>query len=136
MFADISDSDDILSKLSSKQEILDLMNGCTLPYSLPWSTVDSVFIPIWLNEQKHWLLAILNFRERELIMCSTLSIHGADIVVRNALLPLSTLLPFLEMSGFYERTDIDFSAKCYTDKGINGCIRSIMESCYPRTAAM
>ncbi|KAL1823797.1 hypothetical protein ACET3Z_010575 [Daucus carota] len=42
IIADISDSDDIVSKLSSKQDIVNIINGCSLPYSSPWSLVDAL----------------------------------------------------------------------------------------------
>nr|XP_017226075.1 PREDICTED: uncharacterized protein LOC108202198 isoform X2 [Daucus carota subsp. sativus] len=74
---DNSDSDDIVSNSSVKQDVLDEINGSFLPFSTLRMSVDIVLIPIWLPEQKHWLLAILNFCERELHVYSTLSIHGA-----------------------------------------------------------
>ncbi|KAK1360303.1 hypothetical protein POM88_044777 [Heracleum sosnowskyi] len=39
LYADISESDDIQSKITAKQGILDVLNGVALPFSTPWYLV-------------------------------------------------------------------------------------------------
>lgn len=137
IYAGISESDNIESKIIAKRDILDVINGCALPFSTPWYSVDNILFPIWLAEQKHWLLAILNFKERQMHVNNTLSCKGIEMVVKNALLPLCTLLPhYLLHTYFYSRTDINFSAKCYTEKSKTDCFRLVMHNDYPRGTSM
>ncbi|KAK1380365.1 hypothetical protein POM88_027109 [Heracleum sosnowskyi] len=53
-------------KFSANQDVLDVINGYGLAFSSPYYSVDFVLFPIWLSEQKHWLLAILDFHGREI----------------------------------------------------------------------
>ncbi|KAK1399126.1 hypothetical protein POM88_008989 [Heracleum sosnowskyi] len=86
VFAKISESNDIKSKITAKQDILDVINGFSLPF-------------------------------------------GFALIVKNALLPICTLLPhYLLLTNFYSRTDIDFTAPCYTDKSKTDIIRLLLQN--------
>ncbi|KAL8101334.1 hypothetical protein AgCh_033278 [Apium graveolens] len=128
---------DFKTKISGKKDILDMINGYSLPFDMSWSSVDMVLIPIWLSDQKHRLLAVLKFSERRIIVPNTLSRKGLSVILKNALQQLSTLLPyFLLSTNFYERTDIYFSAKCYAEKEKTDRFRVVMQHGYPLVSSM
>ncbi|KAK1354344.1 hypothetical protein POM88_047600 [Heracleum sosnowskyi] len=129
VFAKISEFDDIKSKITTKQDILDVINGFSLPFGTSWSSVDYVLFPIWLPEKKHWVLAVFYLSQREIRVRNTLSGEGFALIVKNALLPICTLLPhYLLLTNFYSRTDIDFTAPCYTDKSKTDIIRLLLQN--------
>ncbi|KAK1360828.1 hypothetical protein POM88_045302 [Heracleum sosnowskyi] len=76
----------------------------------------------------HWLLAILDFHGREIRVRNTLSCEGIKLIVKKALLPLCMLLPhYFLLTEFCSRTDIDFSAVCYTEKSKTNFFRLVMQ---------
>lgn len=128
LYSCASESDKIQSIITENQGILDILNGVSLPFSTPWYLVDYVLVPIWLDETRHWVLAVIDFKNRLIIVHNTSSGKGLALIMRKALLPLSTILPhYLLLTDFYSRTDIDFSANCYAQKSRTLCFRSLMK---------
>lgn len=131
LYSYISESDKIQSIITEKQGILEMLNGVSLPFSTPWYLVDYVLVPIWLDETQHWVLAVIDFKERLITVQNTLSGKGVALIMRKAMLPLSMILPhYLLLTDFYSRTDIDFSANCYAEKSRTLCFRSLMKNTY------
>ncbi|KAK1356943.1 hypothetical protein POM88_050199 [Heracleum sosnowskyi] len=127
----IAEYEDIESTFSAYQDVLDVINGHGLAFSTPWYSVDYVLFPIWLPEQKYWLIAVLIFHERIIPVHNTLSCEGITLIVKKALLPLCMLLPhYLLLTDFYSRTDINFSAACYTGKSKTDVLRLVMHNDY------
>lgn len=127
LYSSIPDCDSIdASQISSRTDIIDVIKGSSLGYGISWSLVDHVLIPIWLGEDNHWVLAIFNIADRTIRVCNTFWKDGFEAVLKNALLPLSKLLPhFLVLTDFYKRTDVDFSAHSYAVKKKTECIKSV-----------
>ncbi|KAK1395259.1 hypothetical protein POM88_014315 [Heracleum sosnowskyi] len=127
----IAEYEDIESTFSANQDVLDVINGYGLAFSTPWYSVDYVLFPIWLPEQKYWLVAVLNFHKRIIRVHNTLSCEGITLIVKKALLPLCMLLPhYLLLTDFYSRTDINFSDACYTGKSKTDVLRLVMHNDY------
>ncbi|KAK1384761.1 hypothetical protein POM88_022496 [Heracleum sosnowskyi] len=127
----IAEYEDIESTFSANQDVLDVINGYSLAFSTPWYSVDYVLFPIWLPEQKYWLVVVLNFHKRIIRVHNTLSCEGITLIVKKALLPLCMLLPhYLLLTDFYSRTDINFSDACYTGKSKTDVLRLVMHNDY------
>lgn len=125
----IAEYEDIESKFSANQNVLDVINGYGLAFNTPWHLVDFVLFPIWLPEQKHWILAILNLQKRVVRVRNTLTCEGSTLIVKKALLPLCMLIPhYLLLTEFYSRTDIDFSTACYMEKSKTDVLRLVMKN--------
>ncbi|KAK1367645.1 hypothetical protein POM88_033737 [Heracleum sosnowskyi] len=102
-----------------------------LSNSISSTIVIMVLFPIWLPEQKYWLVAVLNFHKRIIRVHNTLSCEGITLIVKKALLPLCMLLPhYLLLTDFYSRTDINFSDACYTGKSKTDVLRLVMHNDY------
>lgn len=124
VYLKVAESTNIESIITAKQDIFDVINGKSLPFSTPWYLVDNVLIPIWLDEKKHWVLAVVSFKERMIRVHNTLSCEG---IILNAVLPLAMLVPhYLLLTEFYSRTDMNFTAKCYREKSKTDCFRTVM----------
>ncbi|KAF1002955.1 hypothetical protein AG4045_025682 [Apium graveolens] len=127
LYYDIPDCDNIdESKIRSRKDILDVINGSSLPYGTSWSYVESVLIPLWLHEHNHWVIAVLNLVTREFRVCNTFEKDSAKDFYKQTMLPFSKLLPhFLLLTDFYSRSDIDFTANMYSVKGRTDCLTSM-----------
>ena len=100
-----------------KQEIAKVMMGDGIRYNTHWALVADVLFPIFIREQKHWLLGRISFANREVHVYNTLKCDGVKGILVKYLRPFCNLLPYyMRITGFYERHDIDFSSKAYLNK--------------------
>ena len=135
IFDDISDSDDIVSNSSVKQDVLDVINDFFLPFGTPWMFVDIVLNPIWLPEQKHWLLAILNFVNENSVFVVLCLFKEVILLSRMHFFHCLRYSHIIWTWLVFTRglMLISLPSVRYTVKGRTNCIRSIMARWYPRT---
>ncbi|KAK1399454.1 hypothetical protein POM88_009317 [Heracleum sosnowskyi] len=133
MLSKVDQSDNTESEINAKQDIIEIIRGRGMSCNTSWCLVDFVFLPTWLPEEKHWLLATLSFDDRAIHVCNTMANDDAELIVKKALLPFCKLLPhYLLLTEFYERSDIDFTSKFYSEKSKTDCFRLVMYNDYPR----
>ncbi|KAK1354915.1 hypothetical protein POM88_048171 [Heracleum sosnowskyi] len=133
MLSKVAQSDNIESEINAKQDIIEIIKGRGMSCNTSWCLVDFVLLPTWLPEEKHWLLATLSFDDRAIHVCNTMANDDTELIVKKALLPFCKLLPhYLLLTEFYERSDIDFTSKFYSEKSKTDCFRLVMYNDYPR----
>ncbi|KAK1396849.1 hypothetical protein POM88_006712 [Heracleum sosnowskyi] len=133
MLSKVAQSDNIESEINAKQDIIEIIRGRGMSCNTSWCLVDFVLLPTWLPEEKHWLLATLSFDDRAIHVCNKMANDDAELIVKKALLPFCKLLPhYLLLTEFYERSDIDFTSKFYSEKSKTDCFRLVMYNDYPR----
>ncbi|XP_060208791.1 uncharacterized protein LOC132636103 isoform X2 [Lycium barbarum] len=87
---------------NEEQVLIEYVKGHRLIANVPWHTFDNVLIPVNIQEENHWLLVLLSFKDRRLYVYSSYQSAGHNTVVRNEIKKLATLLPhFLHLAGFY-----------------------------------
>ncbi|XP_060182576.1 uncharacterized protein LOC132612297 [Lycium barbarum] len=105
---------------NEEQVLIEYVKGHRLIANVPWHTVDNVLIPVNMQEENHWLLVLLSFKDRRLYVYNSYQLAGHNAVVRNEIKKLATLLPhFLHLAGFYvNQKSIDLvKDPAYADKG-------------------
>ncbi|XP_060210314.1 uncharacterized protein LOC132637204 [Lycium barbarum] len=105
---------------SEEQVLIEYVKGHRLIANVPWHTVDNVLIPVNIQEENHWLLVLLSFKDMRLYVYNSYQSAGHNAVVRNEIKKLATLLPhFLHLAGFYvNQKSIDLvKDPAYADKG-------------------
>ncbi|XP_060211051.1 uncharacterized protein LOC132638080 [Lycium barbarum] len=105
---------------NEEQVLIEYVKGHRLIANVPWHTVDNVLIPVNIQEENHWLLVLLSFKDRRLYVYNSYQSAGHNAVVRNEIKKLATLLPhFLHLAGFYvNKKSIDLvKDPAYADKG-------------------
>ncbi|XP_060216301.1 uncharacterized protein LOC132643785 [Lycium barbarum] len=96
------------------------VKGHRLIANVLWHTVDNVLIPVNIQEENHWLLVLLSFKDRRLYVYNSYQSAGHNAAVRNEIKKLATQLPhFLHLAGFYvNQKSIDLvKDPAYADKG-------------------
>ncbi|XP_060170768.1 uncharacterized protein LOC132601719 [Lycium barbarum] len=105
---------------NEEQVLIEYVKGHKLIANVPWHTVDNVLIPVNIQEENHWLLVLLSFKDMRLYVYNSYQSAGHNAVVRNEIKNLATLLPhFLHLAGFYvNKKSIDLvKDPAYADKG-------------------
>ncbi|PHU30583.1 hypothetical protein BC332_02676 [Capsicum chinense] len=83
--------------------IVEYIIGFKLHASVPWHTVDYMFIPVNIG-RIHWVLIVLSFNDRCLYVYDSLSSTRLDASVSLEVKKLSELLPtYLTISDFYKK---------------------------------
>ena len=58
--------------------------GDDIRYKTHWALFADVLFPVFIREQKHWLLGIINFANWEVHVYNTLKCYGVkEILVKN-----------------------------------------------------
>ncbi|XP_062089013.1 uncharacterized protein LOC133795576 [Humulus lupulus] len=108
--------------------VAEVMMGFGLSCNKYWLQVDHVLFPIFVKNEKHWILAILSFKDRLIHVYNTLSCDRKDHVALLAIEPFCVLLPtYLSIIGFYKRIDIDFCSKPYVGRPQAGSFEVVMD---------
>ncbi|PHT68795.1 hypothetical protein T459_28282 [Capsicum annuum] len=90
------------------------INGFHIHNTVPWNTVDHIFIPINVKAKHHWVLAVISFNDRCIYVCDSLSSTGHDAEV------LAEVEKLVEVISIAEVTPICLVAcKFYEKKGID-----------------
>ncbi|KAF3650880.1 hypothetical protein FXO38_16916 [Capsicum annuum] len=97
--------------LTSQEEIIvEYINGFRLHASVPWHTVDHIFIPVNMD-RIHWVLVVLSFNDRCLYVYDSYRSARHNAFVADTMRKLSKLIPtYLANLNFYKKRGIDFSS--------------------------
>ncbi|KAM3363677.1 hypothetical protein P3S68_018531 [Capsicum galapagoense] len=79
------------------------MLGFFMRCNVPWNSVDNVLFPIYLDEEFHWILARLSFKDQCIYVYD--SMHGATHAVRvqkSVAAYLELISHFLSCIGFWK----------------------------------
>ncbi|WMV21026.1 hypothetical protein MTR67_014411 [Solanum verrucosum] len=99
------------------------MKGFEIPTALPWHLVDDVYISVNCGGQFHWLLAVVELKNR------MIRVYDSSLGLRKKAIPheikmLSKMLPsYLMDSGFFEKTERTNFVDCDAYKDNNYCVK-------------
>ncbi|KAK4729711.1 hypothetical protein R3W88_022699 [Solanum pinnatisectum] len=88
-----------------ERSIINIINGFSIPATLPWHLVDEVYISVNCDEEFHWVLTVMVLRKRLIKVYDSdfgprKKVHSGDIK------KLSQILPnYLHDSGFFEKSE-------------------------------
>ncbi|KAG5616411.1 hypothetical protein H5410_016235 [Solanum commersonii] len=88
-----------------ERSITNIIKGFEIPAALPWHLVDDVYIPINCGGQFHWMLAVVELKNR------VIRVYDSSLGSRKKAIPhkikiLSKMLPsYLMDIGFFEKTE-------------------------------
>ncbi|PON95154.1 Ulp1 protease family, C-terminal catalytic domain containing protein [Trema orientale] len=101
--------------------VAEYMSGYKMHCNTCWLNVDHVLIPIYMEEEKHWVLGHLSLRDRCIYVYNSLHSENIDERVEKALEPFCVLLPyFLSLIGFFDsQKDIDFESGSYAKRDVS-----------------
>ncbi|XP_062119264.1 uncharacterized protein LOC133833015 [Humulus lupulus] len=118
--------------LNCNQYVVEVIMGYALPCKISWSMVDHFLFPILLMKEKHWLLCRLSLKDRSMYVYNTLTCDNKDHIALKAVEPFRILLPhYLYITGFYDRTDIDFSSEAYPGKSTSSAFDVVLDDDLP-----
>lgn len=79
------------------------INGFRLLAVVPWHNVDHVFIPVCVKEKFHWILLVLSFSGRVILIYDSIRSSIHDIYILKEVKKYAKVLPmYLAMSEFYK----------------------------------
>ena len=99
-----------------ERSIINIIKDFEIPATLPWHLVDEVYIPINCDQEFHWVLAVVELKNR------VIRVFDSSICTRRKAIPheikmLSKMLPsYLLDSGFFEETERTKFADCHAYK--------------------
>ncbi|PHU23237.1 hypothetical protein BC332_08344 [Capsicum chinense] len=107
------------SEVSQNEEFLiNIIKGFSIPAGLPWHLVDEVYIPINYGDKFHWILAVIDLKERRIRVYDSMS-RRRHFEPSFEIQKLAKILPtYLDMSSFLDQKfRIDWSTiEAYLDK--------------------
>ncbi|KAG5585644.1 hypothetical protein H5410_046078 [Solanum commersonii] len=112
-----------------ERSINNIIKGFEIPAALPWHLVDDVYIPVNCGGQFHWVLAVVELKNR------VIRVYDSSLGSRKKTIPheiklLSKMLPsYLMDSGFFEKTERTNFVDCDAYKDNNS--GSLMEAQVP-----
>ncbi|PHU00872.1 hypothetical protein BC332_30659 [Capsicum chinense] len=59
-----------------EHHIIEYINGFRMHATVPWHTVEDIFIPVNIKEKYHWVLAVLSFSERDMFLYDSYEFSG------------------------------------------------------------
>ncbi|KAF3648814.1 hypothetical protein FXO38_17981 [Capsicum annuum] len=76
--------------------------------TVPWHTVDHIFIFVHVKAKRHWVLVVISFNHRCIYVYDSLSAADYDAVVLNKIEKLAKVIPICFIAyKFYENKGID-----------------------------
>ncbi|PHT53659.1 hypothetical protein CQW23_08121 [Capsicum baccatum] len=101
-------NDDSLNAGRKEYHLNEYINGFRMHVTVPWHTVDHIFIPINVKVKHHWVLAVISFNDRCIYVYDSLSSAGHDAGVLAEVEKLAEVIPIcLVACKFYEKKGID-----------------------------
>ncbi|KAF3672330.1 hypothetical protein FXO38_06166 [Capsicum annuum] len=100
--------DDSLNAGRKEYHLNEYINGFRMHVTVPWHTVDHIFIPINVKAKHHWVFAVISFNDRCIYVYDSLSSAGHDTGVLAEVEKLAEVIPIcLIACKFYEKKGID-----------------------------
>ena len=89
-----------------QNKIVGIMKRFGIPCGLSWPLADDFYVPVNINGEFHWVLAVIGLKERCIkgydYMSSTRSNRKLSSELKKLSIMLST---YLELSGFFEQKE-------------------------------
>lgn len=106
---DVYKVDDASLNAGGKEyHINEYISGFRMHATVPWHTIDHMFIPIHVKDKYHWVLAIITFNHRCIYVYDSLLTDGHDTVVLAEIEKLAEVISIcLIACKFYENEGID-----------------------------
>ncbi|PHT34018.1 hypothetical protein CQW23_25818 [Capsicum baccatum] len=84
------------------------INGFRMHAAVPWYTVDNIFIPVNIRDKHHWVLVVLSFFERCILLYDSYQSSSHYAVVLAEIDKLVEIIPLcLQACNFYEKKGIN-----------------------------
>ncbi|XP_047270981.1 uncharacterized protein LOC124899942 [Capsicum annuum] len=100
--------DATLNAGGNKYHLNEYVSGFRMHATVPWHTVDHIFIPVHVKAKHHWVLAVISFNHRCIYVYNSLSAVGHDAAVLTEIEKLAKVIPIcLIECKFYENKGID-----------------------------
>ncbi|PHT39940.1 hypothetical protein CQW23_18794 [Capsicum baccatum] len=102
--------DDSLNAGGKKYHLNEYINRFRMHATVPWHTVDHIFIPINVKAKHHWVFAVISFNDRCIYVYDSLSSAGHDAGVLAEVEKLAKVIAIcLVACKFYEKKGIDIA---------------------------
>ncbi|KAG5591180.1 hypothetical protein H5410_041694 [Solanum commersonii] len=112
-----------------ERSITNFIKGFEIPVALPWHLVDDVYIPVNCGGQFHWVLAVVELKNRVIRVYDS-SLGSRKKAIPHEIKMLSKMLPsYLMDSGFFEKTERTSFVDCDAYKDNNS--GSLLEAQVP-----
>ncbi|PHT42617.1 hypothetical protein CQW23_16642 [Capsicum baccatum] len=100
--------DDSLNAGGKEYHLNEYINEFRMHATVPWHTIDHIFIPINVKAKHHWVLVVISFNNRCIYVYDSLSSAGHDVGVLAEVEKLAEVIPIcLVACKFYEKKGID-----------------------------
>ncbi|KAF3680158.1 hypothetical protein FXO38_02431 [Capsicum annuum] len=100
--------DPTLTAGGKEYHLNEYISGFRMHATIPWYTVDHIFIPINIKSKHHWVLAVLSFNSRCIYVYDSLSSAGHDSAVLAEVKKLAEVISYCLLAcKFYEKKGID-----------------------------
>ncbi|XP_055960145.1 uncharacterized protein LOC126661966 [Mercurialis annua] len=98
-----------------------------------WKDCESMFIPVHVKENSHWILLALNLRFRRLTVMNSLRTPSSVNAARVIAIYYATVLPyFLDMLDVFKLNSVcDMSSPFYISQGSTDALDVLFDDCLP-----
>ncbi|PHT31801.1 hypothetical protein CQW23_28138 [Capsicum baccatum] len=110
--------DPTLNAEGHEYHLNEYVNRFCMHVTVPWHTVDNIFIPVNVKDRDHWVLVVLSFSERYIFIYNSYEFSDHYAVVIVEIEKLAKIIPLcLKACNFYKNKDIDLDNHSrYKDK--------------------
>ncbi|PHU00481.1 hypothetical protein BC332_30268 [Capsicum chinense] len=100
--------DPTLNAEGHEYHLNEYINRFCMHATVPWHTVDNIFIPVNVKDRDHWVLVVLSFSERYIFIYDSYEFFDHYAVVLAEIEKLAKIIPLcLKACNFYKNKDID-----------------------------
>uniref|UniRef100_M1C4R9 Ulp1 protease family, C-terminal catalytic domain containing protein n=1 Tax=Solanum tuberosum TaxID=4113 RepID=M1C4R9_SOLTU len=111
--------------------ICSYINGFGTPAGIPWDQVDEVYIPVNCKEEFHWVLAVVQLKDRCIRVYDSHVVAGHNSLIKADIAKIAFLLPsYLTLSGFFDKSErVDWlNLEEYNGKTVQDAFEIIFQS--------
>ncbi|KAH0634353.1 hypothetical protein KY284_037139 [Solanum tuberosum] len=111
--------------------ICSYINGFGTPAGIPWDQVDEVYIPVNCKEEFHWVLAVVQLKDRCIRVYDSHVAAGHNSLIKAEIAKIAFLLPsYLTLSGFFDKSErVDWlNLEAYNGKTVQDAFEIIFQS--------
>ncbi|KAF3679264.1 hypothetical protein FXO38_02834 [Capsicum annuum] len=91
-----------------EHHLIEYINGFGMHATVPWHTVENIFIPVNVKEKHHWVLAVLSFSKRCIFLYDLYESSGHYEAVLAEIEKIAKIIPLcLQACDFYVKKGID-----------------------------
>ncbi|KAH0706252.1 hypothetical protein KY285_010758 [Solanum tuberosum] len=111
--------------------ICSYINGFGTPAGIPWDQVDEVYIPVNCKEEFHWVLAVVQLKDRCIRVYDSHVAAGHNSLIKAEIAKIAFLLPsYLTLSGLFDKSErVDWlNLEAYNGKTVQDAFEIIFQS--------